>query len=139
MPTRLLDLKTSKQDGRAVLVNFPVSGTSPTVPYACLSYCWGTNVDGIIKTTKASLANHQQGIAISLLPKNFQDATLICTGLSIRYLWVDALCIIQDDKDDWNYESGQMCRVYSNSYITIAAHSADSCHQGFLGTQIRSQ
>jgi Heterokaryon incompatibility protein (HET) len=44
----------------------------------------------------------------------------------LEYLWIDSLCILQDDKIDWQRESANMARVYQNSYLTIAAtRSAD--------------
>ncbi|KAK0620055.1 heterokaryon incompatibility, partial [Immersiella caudata] len=75
------------------------------------------------------------GIPISTLPKTVQDAALVCQSLGIRCLWADAMCIIQDDREDWERESAQMCDIYANSHITIAVHHADSCKRGFLGGQ----
>lgn len=61
-----------------------------------------------------------------------QDAVKVAKALSIRYLWVDALCIIQGDSDDWARESEQMGLVYTNSYVTFCAISTSSCLEGFL-------
>ncbi|PQE20746.1 heterokaryon incompatibility protein [Rutstroemia sp. NJR-2017a BBW] len=118
-----------------MLVNFTNSPAQPAAPYACLSYCWGTDLDNNVKTLKANLKQHLDGILISVLPKTIQDAVLVCQRLGIRYLWVDALCIIQDDEEDWENESIQMCDIYSGSHITIAAHRVESCKQGFLWKQ----
>lgn len=54
--------------------------------------------------------------------------------MNFRYLWVDALCIIQNDERlvDWYEESGRMCDIYSNAHFVIAADSAPSCTTGFL-------
>jgi hypothetical protein len=136
MPTRLLDLESRIPDRRAVLVNFTNSPAQPAAPYACLSYCWGTDLDNNVKTLKANLKQHQEdGILISVCLKTIQDAALVCRRLGIRYLWADALCIIQDDEQDWKNESIRMCEIYFGSHITIAAHRAESCKQGFLGKQ----
>ncbi|KAI4181925.1 MAG: hypothetical protein LQ346_006674 [Caloplaca aetnensis] len=62
-----------------------------------------------------------QGINLADLPLTFQNAILITRNLGYRYLWVDSLCIIQDDPDDWAFESKTMARIYSNSVLTIAA------------------
>ncbi|PQE28031.1 heterokaryon incompatibility protein [Rutstroemia sp. NJR-2017a WRK4] len=121
MPNRLLDLESRIADGRAVLVNFTNPVAQPAAPYACLGYCWGTDLDNNVKTLKANFKHHQD--------------VLVCQRLGIRYLWVDALCIIQDDEEDWKNESMRMCDIYSRSHITIAAHRAESCKQGFLGKQ----
>jgi hypothetical protein len=63
-----------------------------------------------------------------------QDAVRVCRALSIRYLWIDALCIIQDpiDPSDWERESGMVGKVYQSAYFTICTLSAANCHQSFL-------
>ena len=48
----------------------------------------------------------------------------------MRYLWIDSLCIIQDDHDDWETESPRMSQVYLNSYLTVAASSSKSSSEG---------
>src|SRR5438034_1924444 len=61
------------------------------------------------------------------LPKTFQDAVLLTRALGVRYLWIDSLCIIQDDEKDWKRENPKMGEVYQYATITIAAaHARDS-------------
>lgn len=56
--------------------------------------------------------------------------------MSIRYLWVDALCILQgeglEEIDDWDKESQQMSRIFENALVTICAASSTSCQERFL-------
>ena len=52
--------------------------------------------------------------------------------LEIRYLWIDALCIIQDDNDDWTYEAARMVDVYSNAYFCIAADASRDGTEGLF-------
>lgn len=66
------------------------------------------------------------------LPQNFQDAIITVRTLGLRYLWIDALCIIQDSAQDWEHEAAQMGTVYNSAYLTIAATSASSSSNGFL-------
>ena len=106
-----------------------------TAPYVCLSYCWGPNVDDILKTTKANLQFHYQAIPFSLLPQSVRDAIICCRGLGIPNLWVDSLCIVQDDIESWLHDSAQMGDIYLNSHLTIAAEEPATCRLGFLGTQ----
>ncbi|KAF2114725.1 heterokaryon incompatibility protein-domain-containing protein, partial [Lophiotrema nucula] len=87
--------------------------------YATLSYCWGKLPQ--LKTTKARLEEFKKGLPMDEISLTTADAIEICQKLSIPYLWIDALCIIQDDEDDWQREAGRMCDIYSSSYITIAA------------------
>lgn len=93
--------------------------------YACLSYCWGDALS--IRTTTSNLELFKQGISWTSLPRTFQDAVELVRALGLRFIWIDALCIIQDDERDWARESSKMAQIYSTSYITIgAAHAKDS-------------
>jgi hypothetical protein len=56
--------------------------------------------------------------------KTFEDAIFITSILDLEYLWIDSLCIIQDDEDDWRQELALMSTVYGNSYLNIAAVGA---------------
>ena len=69
---------------------------------------------------------------MSSMPQNFQDAVLVTRLLGLRYLWIDSLCIIQDSKSDWEIEGSKMDQVYKNAYVTLAATSAATSHDGFL-------
>jgi len=90
--------------------------------YIALSHCWGPNQ--IITTTKATLQSRKAGIDLSMLSQVFRDAILVARRLHIRYLWIDSLCIIQDDEKDWQTESAKMASIYKDALLTIAAHAA---------------
>lgn len=64
------------------------------------------------------------------LPKTFTDAIEFARELHIDYIWIDSLCIVQDDEDDWRRETKLMEHVYGGSYLNIAASSATSVHEG---------
>jgi hypothetical protein len=68
----------------------------------------------------------------SLLPKSFQDAVTVTRHLGLKYLWIDALCIVQDDQEDWERESGNMAAVYQNAYLVLGADMSPNSHGGFL-------
>ena len=78
-----------------------------------------------------------KGISFTLLPRSIQDAILTVRRLGLRYLWIDALCIIQDSPDDKAQQIEQMHEVYSNAYLTISAANADDCSRGFLAKRDR--
>jgi hypothetical protein len=88
-------------------------------PYIALSHCWGQTA--IVRTTKATFARRKQGIDISLLPPAFRDAIDIACRLDVRYLWIDSLCIIQDDQLDWQTKSARMSTIYQQTLLTISA------------------
>lgn len=68
------------------------------------------------------------------MPQTFQDAIRYCIELDIAYLWIDALCILQDDNADWQIESARMADIYQNSFITLAATSASCGAEGCFPT-----
>ncbi|KAI9744110.1 MAG: hypothetical protein M1818_002262 [Claussenomyces sp. TS43310] len=75
----------------------------------------------MIKTTRENLELRKSDIPWSTIPEAFQDAIRITRGLGCKYIWIDSLCIIQDDEQDWARESGKMAETYSASYLNIAA------------------
>lgn len=72
-------------------------------PYAALSYCWGPN-PSFLHLTADNVHEFRGGVPYSSLPIAFQEAILVIKELGIRYLWIDALCIIQSgpgSSEDW--------------------------------------
>ncbi len=120
LPTRVLDLGLGLSDAAIRLCE--TEGNMGR--YICLSYCWGRSE--FIKTTRDNLERHKRGISPEALPRTFRHVIRIARALGIRFVWIDSLCIIQDDNADWMLEAGRMAGVYRNSYITIAPSWADS-------------
>ncbi|PMD28913.1 HET-domain-containing protein [Hyaloscypha variabilis F] len=87
--------------------------------YAALSHCWGTAP--MFTKTMATLMDRKSAIPWDLLPKTFQEAIIITHELGLQYIWIDSLCIIQDDDSDWEKESMRMQTIYGRSKVTIAA------------------
>ncbi|KAK3902817.1 heterokaryon incompatibility protein-domain-containing protein [Staphylotrichum tortipilum] len=92
--------------------------------FAALSHCWGSHQ--ACTTTKATLEDHKRGIPWSKIPQTFQDGIRFCLALGIHHLWIDALCIVQDDPVDWQIESARMADIYQNADITLAATHSSS-------------
>ena len=67
--------------------------------YLALSHCWGTEQNFV--TTAATLSEREQGIEWADLPKTFQDSIIIARMLGFLYIWIDSLCILQDDRYVW--------------------------------------
>ncbi|KAL0932136.1 heterokaryon incompatibility protein [Colletotrichum truncatum] len=99
--------------------------------YVTLSYCWGSSPQ--LTTTRATMEERKAGITISDMPATHQDVIKLTRELGIRYLWVDALCICQDERADWERESAKMLSIYSNAYLTVAAVRSHHSSDGFLG------
>ena len=132
LPTRVLDVGVDSTAARIRLVE-PVNMRSA---YITLSHRWGDRTD-IVMTTRSTIQEFRNGIDMNMLPKVFADAVFACRQLRVRYLWIDTLCILQDDESDWERESARMADIYANSYLTIAASS--SPHTCFPDFETRSE
>jgi hypothetical protein len=115
LPTRVLDV--GNRGSQTLVKLYETLGDSGR--YITLSHCWGKKK--IVTTTTATLAQLKSEVQWSQLSRNFQDAISITRELGVRYIWIDSLCIIQDDRNDWKRESAKMAEIYSNSYLNLAA------------------
>jgi hypothetical protein len=123
LPTRVVDVQ-SKQ--LKIIQSAGARGE-----YAALSHCWG-GAKMLTCLTTATLEQYQSELPFELLPANFQDAVTITRELGLQYLWVDTLCILQDSKSDWEYESKHMGPVYRDASLTISAISSKCSTEGIL-------
>jgi Heterokaryon incompatibility protein (HET) len=128
MPTRLIEVRDSA--GMDCL-RLRASDQLEHSAYTPLSYCWGG--DQSIKSTTEQISKWMKAIPYQQLPRTLQDAVTVCRHLQVRFLWVDAICIIQDNEIDKAQQIAQMPQIYNNAYFTIIAASASSASQGFLG------
>lgn len=136
LPTRVLEILKS---GDLIKVKL-VEGAGRDRHYTALSYCWGKpEVHHVLKTTTANLTKHGEGIEFRSLPQTLQDAVQITSGLGFNFLWIDALCIIQDDEDDWSREAATMCQVYSNAALTLIASGSSGSSEGIFRYQSYSK
>lgn len=126
LPTRILDIRCDQ--GKALVRLIEPHGLR--ADYAALSHRWGPPAKQPLRTTKALLNQHRAGIQLSQLPKTFQDAVSIARAVNLQYIWIDSLCIIQDDLDDWNKEAPRMGQIYSDAEIVIAASGASDSSEG---------
>ncbi|KAF3799980.1 hypothetical protein GCG54_00001088 [Colletotrichum gloeosporioides] len=120
LPTRLIDLRANNSL-RLVHTN-RLKEQEGGIRYATLSHCWGPpGVKGPLKSTRETTEAFEQEIPESMLPRTFRDAVTITRSLGIPYLWIDSLCIVQDDSDEWQREASRMKDVYSGSVLTVSA------------------
>jgi hypothetical protein len=127
LPKRIIDIGQDLS-GDFIRVHEPSRGEK--AQYACLSYCWG-GPQAIIMT-KATLETLKQGVALNTFGKTIRDAVEVTRGLGLRYLWIDALCIVQDDDEDRSGEIKKMGSIYRHCIVTIAAAMAKCSSDGFL-------
>ncbi|KAL2075865.1 hypothetical protein VTL71DRAFT_808 [Oculimacula yallundae] len=123
-PSRLIAVGTENGSVPIRLVNSPAIKDN----YFALSHCWGEGLS--FKLSTRTLLSFQAEIPWNQLPLTFQDAIQITRRLGFHYLWIDALCIVQDDPQDWEAESAIMGSVYNNATLTIMAVSASNSRGG---------
>ncbi|KAH6625466.1 heterokaryon incompatibility protein-domain-containing protein, partial [Boeremia exigua] len=129
LPTRLIEIYQDQTSYvRLVEAKRGHSGS-----YVALSYCWG--VGDNVKTTLTNYSQMLSAIPVATLPQTLQDSISITRQLQQRYIWIDAICIIQDSASDWEAESVTMATVYRNAYLTIAAGTAEAATEGFMTHQ----
>lgn len=127
-PTRLIDVRTNSSNCELRL--YSTSNGSIKEPYMTLSHCWGKA--RFLKLTSLTHDRLQQGFALAELPPTFQDAIMVTRALGVNFLWIDALCIIQDSDVDWQHEATMMSQVYSNSICNISALDAQDSTAGLF-------
>jgi hypothetical protein len=107
-PTRVIDLEGVNSGMPPRLLQ----NTTLCKPYLALSHRWG--FQGLPVTTRENLASRLEGINMDELSQIMRDAIRIVLDLGYRYLWIDALCIIQDSTDDWLSEASKMSSVFES-------------------------
>lgn len=129
---RLLDV--GEADGNHDPFLDDVSELDQPCDYVTLSYRW-TDESRMFKTTTETIEERRKGVPMKMLPQAMRDAVVLTRVLGLRYLWIDALCIIQDSPSDWEEQSANMAEIYSNSFLSISAHAAMDASSSFITTK----
>ena len=127
-PTRLIDVRANNWNCELRL--YSTSNGPIKEPYMTLSHCWGKAQ--FLRLTSLTYDRLHQGFAFAELPPTFQDAIMVTKALGVNFLWIDALCIIQDSNVDWQHEATLMSQVYSNSICNISALDAQDSTGGLF-------
>ncbi|TVY82614.1 hypothetical protein LSUE1_G001372 [Lachnellula suecica] len=115
LPARLIDVGDENRSPKLVLSAEILNKTR----YLTLSHCWGGKTTTALKLN--NLEAFRKKIPLESLSKTFQEAITTAQKLGYHYLWIDALCIIQDDAKDWKHETSLMGNIYANSDLNLAA------------------
>jgi hypothetical protein len=119
-PSRLLDTGVSSEPPFVRLIE--TAEANGSFQYAALSHMWGDMSHyPPLRAVKSNYDDLKSNISMSKLSKNFTEAVVLTRALGLRYLWIDSLCIIQDDAEDWRREAASMFQVYSSAEVTIVA------------------
>lgn len=98
--------------------------------YLALSHCWGGGTP--VKTTSKNIQHHRVEVKLADLPRTFRDVVQVARKFGCRYLWIDSLCIIQDDRKDWEVEATLMQQYYKHSFLTVAAADGSNGEAGLF-------
>lgn len=129
LPKRVLKISSHLKELRIQLIK-----KADRSRYCALSHCWGAAEKRPLTTTTRNLQNHLAGILWHQLPQTFREAVLVTLSLGIEYLWIDSLCIVQDDKSDWHREAQKMGMLYRNASLVLAAGGAKDSTESLLPT-----
>lgn len=105
---------------------------SPTSPvrFAALSYRWGADSESM--TLGRNIVERYGHLEISSLPKTLQDAIIVTRRLGLEYIWIDRICIVQDDPEDWTEQASLMAKIYASAHVVLSATATRDCSDGFL-------
>lgn len=126
-PTRLVELEKSDPTHVVESASFV---RKELVPYITLSHRSRRN--NMPKLTRSTLDDRRKELPVQDFPRVFKDAFTVCRKLDVRYIWIDALCIIQDDVSDWETESTSIRQVYQNAFCNIGAYAAAQGSSGLF-------
>ncbi|ETS76327.1 hypothetical protein PFICI_11714 [Pestalotiopsis fici W106-1] len=126
LPRRVITIQPTDEPPKLCL--YETDGA--TEKYIALSHCWG-GFKGCQSTT-SNYTDRIKGIEFASLPRTFREAVIFALEIGVFNIWIDSLCIVQDDKDDWERESAKMADIYSNAYLVLAAASAEADDKGFF-------
>jgi hypothetical protein len=121
LPTRLLYVGDNTSHQLHLEETCSPNFAFPDIEYFALSYCQTSN--GLLASQKLTLDKKDKWksqINQNELPLTFQHAIHLTRKLELKYLWVDALCVIQDSREDQRLESSNVGKVFANAYCTIA-------------------
>ena len=132
LPTRVIEVAPADSTNDPPCLR---STTGLKGSYLALSYCWGSNQNYVL--TSKNIKKLMQGMEVRMLPQTILDAIEVTKQLGFQYLWVDALCIMQDfaeeaARHDMKRELATMDQVYKGATITIVAACSPSVMHGFL-------
>jgi hypothetical protein len=115
LPARVIDVGGTT----ARLVTTADLDTGVLAPYLTVSHRWMAR--GMPKLLKCNLETMQQNVQLQALPAVFQESVILARAIGICYVWIDSLCIIQDDPSDVQTEISNMGHIYRNAILNVGA------------------
>ncbi|CAG8955872.1 hypothetical protein HYFRA_00008722 [Hymenoscyphus fraxineus] len=122
--TDLPDLPRRVLDVRNLLKPRLFCSINQHARYFTLSHSWGDKEHKPLMTVKSNLHEHRREIPWDSLSELFKSAIIIARFAGASFLWIDSLCIVQDDPLDWETQAAKMAEIYKNSELTLAVIAA---------------
>lgn len=137
IPKRLLDVGVDVNERQSRIVETNALQTRDSIRYIALSYSWGKSTPERphFVSNIGNISGRRTKILDDDLPATLRDAVITTRHLGVRYLWIDALCILQATEfhpGDFSAEVASMENIFSSAYCVVAASSAEDMHSGFL-------
>lgn len=110
----------------------PVASHNP-VRYIALSYVWGYVAQPTLTKAVFETWVSDGQLKDVEVPQTIRDAIQLVQMIGYRYIWVDALCIVQDDLESRHGQISQMHEIYRHADMTIVAADGDNCSEGLPG------
>lgn len=126
LPTRVIDVGPADGSNPPYLLDS--SGMRGT--YVTLSHSWGGDLK--MKLLSSNFADYHSSILEHTLPATFRDAVKVTRNLGFRYIWIDALCILQDCANDWEREAASMADIYKNCRLMLSALDSRNSDSGLF-------
>lgn len=130
LPTRIIDVGNLPDSTEPHLV---ITQPDQRGRYVALSHRWGSTKP--LTTTHDTLLARQDEISESEISQTFIDAMQVCKELGLQFLWIDSLCIVQDDPEDWSREASRMAAIYRNAFVIIAAVDTEDDNSGLFSAR----
>jgi hypothetical protein len=124
-PSRLIYIKEKKP-------RLIEPGEDAVEVYVALSYSWGSAGRNMFKLRRSNRKAFLAGVSLSKLCLTHRQAIQTAKELGYHGIWIDALCIMQDDKKDWALQASLVPEIYNNADLTIVAGRSEDADKGFL-------
>lgn len=77
--------------------------------YATLSHCLGK--ERFLTLLTNNINTLIEKVPEAALSMTFIDAIHVAREVGLSYIWIDSLCIVQDDNEDWIREAATMSSI----------------------------
>ncbi|EAW11233.1 HET domain-containing protein [Aspergillus clavatus NRRL 1] len=131
LPRFIVEIRSGSGPALAPRLRLVETDGSTKAPYITLSFVWGVQVQPV-QLSKANFGQFKKSIDYTLLPQTIQDAIYVARRLDVGYIWIDTLCIVQDDSEIKKQQIAQMNTIFGHSYLTVQAGNVHSVHESFL-------